>query len=91
MTYRTSYVPVDGGELAVGIWGDDGPLVVAAHGITSHHLAYGLVAVRSHPHDFDALQRSEQRGKARAHHGMIIGEYYPDIAHDVASGNEATT
>jgi len=36
-------VPVDGGELAVGVWGDGGPLVVAAHGITSHHLSWGLV------------------------------------------------
>jgi lipase len=43
MTYRMSSVPVDGGELAVGVWGEDGPLVVAAHGITSHHLGFGLV------------------------------------------------
>jgi pimeloyl-ACP methyl ester carboxylesterase len=43
MTYRLRGVPVDGGDLAVGVWGDEGPLVVAAHGITSHHLGYGLV------------------------------------------------
>ncbi|MEV4536361.1 alpha/beta hydrolase [Asanoa sp. NPDC049518] len=41
--YRTAAVPVDGGDLAVGVWGDDGPLVVAAHGITSHHRAWALV------------------------------------------------
>ncbi len=43
MTYRLRGVPVDGGDLTVGVWGDEGPLVVAAHGITSHHLGYGLV------------------------------------------------
>jgi len=42
--YRTESVPVDGGDLAVGVWGDAGPLVVAVHGITSHHLAWGLIA-----------------------------------------------
>lgn len=41
--YRRQEVPVDGGELAVGVWGDGGPLVVAAHGITSHHLSFALV------------------------------------------------
>jgi lipase len=43
MTYHRSTVPVDGGDLTVGVWGDGGPLVVAAHGITSHHLGFGLV------------------------------------------------
>ena len=28
--YRTESVPVDGGDLTVGVWGDAGPLVVAA-------------------------------------------------------------
>ncbi|HEV7709946.1 MAG TPA: alpha/beta hydrolase [Asanoa sp.] len=41
--YRTQTVPVDSGELTVGVWGDEGPLVVAVHGITSHHLAWALV------------------------------------------------
>jgi lipase len=43
VTYRRERVPVDGGELTVGVWGEGGPLVVAAHGITSSHLAWGLV------------------------------------------------
>jgi len=43
VTYTLDRVPVDGGELAVGVWGDTGPLVVAVHGITSHHLGFGLV------------------------------------------------
>ena len=43
--YRRISVAVDGGELAVGCWGpDDGPMVVAVHGITSNHLAMALLA-----------------------------------------------
>ena len=53
--YRQESVPVDGGDLAVGLWHPDGsgeadrsrlPLVVAAHGITSSHLAWGPVGPR---------------------------------------------
>ncbi|HEX5596895.1 MAG TPA: alpha/beta hydrolase [Micromonosporaceae bacterium] len=47
MTTTAPYIresrPVDGGELTVGVWGERGPLVVAAHGITSSHLAWQLV------------------------------------------------
>ncbi|HEX5541463.1 MAG TPA: alpha/beta hydrolase [Micromonospora sp.] len=47
MTTTTPYLrerlPVDGGDLAIGVWGESGPLVVAAHGITSSHLAWQLV------------------------------------------------
>jgi lipase len=41
--YQLESVAVRGGDLAVGIWGRGGPLVVAAHGITSSHLAWSLV------------------------------------------------
>ena len=37
-------VPVDGGTLAAYRWPGDGPLVVAAHGITSNHRSWGVVA-----------------------------------------------
>jgi pimeloyl-ACP methyl ester carboxylesterase len=37
-------VPVEGGELAVYRWPGDGPLVLAAHGITSNHRSWGMVA-----------------------------------------------
>ncbi len=37
-------IQVEGGELAVARWGPtDAPTAVAAHGITSHHLAWSLV------------------------------------------------
>lgn len=38
-----SGVAVDGGELAVARWGSGGPVVLAAHGITSSALAWTLV------------------------------------------------
>lgn len=41
--YQRRTVPVDGGELTIGVWGEDGPLVVAAHGITSSHMGWALV------------------------------------------------
>jgi len=37
-------VPVEGGTLAAYRWSGDGPLVLAAHGITSNHRSWGLVA-----------------------------------------------
>ncbi|WP_027343654.1 alpha/beta fold hydrolase [Hamadaea tsunoensis] len=43
MAYAKQTVAVGGGELAVGVWGETGPLVVAVHGITSNHLAWTLV------------------------------------------------
>jgi lipase len=41
-----SQVPVSGGELTVALWGlpGDGPPVLAIHGITANHLAWGMVA-----------------------------------------------
>lgn len=44
--YRLQSVPVVGGELTVGVWGDEGSLVVLVHGITSSHLAFGLVGAQ---------------------------------------------
>lgn len=37
-------VPVVGGELSVGVWGEGEPVTLAIHGITSSHRAWGLVA-----------------------------------------------
>ncbi|MES2171940.1 MAG: alpha/beta hydrolase [Actinomycetota bacterium] len=45
MNPREYDVPVDGGLLHVGEWGpEDGPVVVAVHGITSSHRAWVAVA-----------------------------------------------
>lgn len=46
-TPRTLTVAVDGGELAVGVWGPDdpdAPVVLAVHGITANHRSWPLVA-----------------------------------------------
>jgi pimeloyl-ACP methyl ester carboxylesterase len=43
--YRRMSVPVRGGDLAVGMWGpEDGPAVLAVHGVTANHLSWPLVA-----------------------------------------------
>ncbi len=45
VTYRARRIAVDGGELHVGQWGpDDGPTLVAVHGITASHLAWAALA-----------------------------------------------
>ncbi|GAA1622668.1 alpha/beta fold hydrolase [Catellatospora bangladeshensis] len=44
VAFRLESVPVRGGELRVGVWGESGPVVVAVHGITSSHVAWTLVA-----------------------------------------------
>ncbi|WP_224760654.1 MULTISPECIES: alpha/beta hydrolase [unclassified Salinibacterium] len=43
--YRSRTIPVQGGELQVGVWGDDdAPTVLAIHGITASHRAWSLLA-----------------------------------------------
>jgi lipase len=44
-SYRRTTVPVRGGDLAVGLWGpEDGPTVLAVHGVSASHLTWPLVA-----------------------------------------------
>jgi pimeloyl-ACP methyl ester carboxylesterase len=43
--YRTSTVPVNGGDLTVGVWGpDNAPTVLAIHGITASHVSWKTLA-----------------------------------------------
>ncbi len=44
--YHRILVPVDGGDLTVGVWGHGAPVALAVHGITSSHLAWAVVADR---------------------------------------------
>jgi pimeloyl-ACP methyl ester carboxylesterase len=37
-------VPVEGGSLTVGVWEGDGPVVLAAHGVTATHMSFGPLA-----------------------------------------------
>jgi pimeloyl-ACP methyl ester carboxylesterase len=41
--YVRQRVPVAGGDLTVGVWGTEGPLVVAAHGVTATHQSWARV------------------------------------------------
>jgi pimeloyl-ACP methyl ester carboxylesterase len=41
---ETFDVPVDGGDLRVARWGQDGPVVLALHGITASHMTWPWVA-----------------------------------------------
>lgn len=62
--YTRRTVAVDGGQMTVGVWGEAGPLVVAAHGITSSHLAWGIVGPDlGRDHRFVAL---DLRGRGRS-------------------------
>jgi pimeloyl-ACP methyl ester carboxylesterase len=75
-------VPVAGGELAAYRWPGDGPVVIAAHGITSNHRSWGLVA--------NALARdvtfvaADLRGRGRSNE--LPGPYsIPQHADDLAA------
>jgi lipase len=62
--YARAVVPVDGGDLTVGVWGSHGPLVVAAHGISATHQTWALVGPRlGRDHRFIAV---DLRGRGRS-------------------------
>ena len=64
--YESFAVPVDGGELHVGRWGSGAQLVVAAHGITSNHLAWAALAANLG--DEISLVAPDLRGRGRSNH-----------------------
>ena len=64
-------VPVDGGELAVYRWPGDGEVVLAAHGITSNHRSWGLVAAALDGHV--TLVAPDLRGRGRSN--QLPGPY----------------
>jgi lipase len=78
-TYRKLSVPVEGGELAAGVWGDgQGTVVLAAHGVTSSHRAWQLVGERlaaTHPDVTLVAPDLRGRGDSRSlpgPHGMAV-------------------
>lgn len=42
--YQSIDVPVTGGTLRVGLWGETGPVIVCAHGITANHREFRALA-----------------------------------------------
>ncbi|WP_412543977.1 alpha/beta fold hydrolase [Longispora sp. K20-0274] len=66
MTPHLLRVPVAGGELAVHRWPGDGPVVLAAHGITGNGLAWQRVA--DHLAGEVTLLAPDLRGRAASRH-----------------------
>ena len=85
-SYRVQTVPVTGGDLTVGVWGDEGPLVVLLHGITSSHMTWALVGPDL-GHDHRAVA-PDLRGRGRSR-GLPPPYGMPAHAADVAAVIEA--
>jgi pimeloyl-ACP methyl ester carboxylesterase len=75
-------VPVAGGELAAYRWPGEGPLVVAAHGITSNHRSWGVVAAALEGNV--RLVAPDQRGRGRSN-GLPGPSGSDQLANDVAA------
>ncbi|UQX10376.1 alpha/beta fold hydrolase [Candidatus Mycobacterium methanotrophicum] len=71
MRYKTYDVPVDGGNLKIGRWGDGGEVVLAAHGITGNHLHFAALADQLIP-DFTVVA-PDLRGRGRS--SQIVGPF----------------
>jgi lipase len=71
MRYETFDVPVAGGNLTVGKWGDGGEVVLAAHGITGNHLHFAALADQLVP-DFTVVA-PDLRGRGRSN--QIAGRF----------------
>src|SRR5689334_18306768 len=80
-------VPVAGGTLAAYRWEGDGPVVLAAHGITSNHRSWGLVAAALD--GAATLVAPDLRGRGRSN--ALPGPYgIATHADDLAAVLEAT-
>ena len=44
VSYRSIEVPVEGGNLHVGVWGEQGPVIFCSHGITANHISFAGLA-----------------------------------------------
>ena len=88
MTYRTTTVPVRGGDMRVATWGPDAkdaPTILAVHGITSTHLAWQQFARALPDHRIIA---PDLRG--RGHSATLPGPWGMDNhAADVAAVADA--
>jgi lipase len=64
MSYRTHDIPVTGGILHVGIWGDGGPVLICAHGLSANHMSYQALA--NELSDDFTLVAPDHRGRGRS-------------------------
>ena len=44
MIYRTHDIPVEGGTLHYGVWGDKGPVIICSHGLSANHRSFHALA-----------------------------------------------
>jgi len=65
LKYELVNIPVEGGELAVASWGNDGPVILAAHGITASHREFKALA-EILGNDY-RLIAPDLRGRGRSH------------------------
>lgn len=69
LPYRTLDVPVEGGSLRVGVWGEDGPVVLCSHGITANHAEFQHFA-QAMGHEMGGRVRlvaPDHRGRGHSH------------------------
>ncbi len=66
VSYTPLRIPVDGGSIAAGRWGEGDRIVVASHGITANHQTWLRVAqlVAEHSHGEVSLVAVDHRGRA---------------------------
>lgn len=84
--YARTTVPVTGGRLTVGLWGEDGPLVVAAHGLTATHQAWALVGPElGRDHRFVALDLRGRGGSRELPPPYGVATHAADLVAVVAA------
>ncbi|MGJ8670108.1 MAG: alpha/beta fold hydrolase [Oceanococcus sp.] len=44
LQYQNGSIAVAGGELHYGLWGERGPIILASHGLTAHHMSFASLA-----------------------------------------------
>lgn len=79
--YQAIDVPVSGGQLRVGVWGNSGPVVVCAHGITANHREFLALAEQLGPGFRLVAPDLRGRGRSNAIQGPFgMGAHAADLA-----------
>lgn len=84
--YQQHTVAVAGGALTVGVWGESGPLVVAAHGLTATHMCWVLVGPElGRDHRFVAVDLRGRGGSRRLPPPYGMDAHAADLAAVIGS------
>lgn len=76
--YRNIDVPVEGGSLHVGVWGEQGPVIFCSHGITANHISFAGLAQQLGDHCRIIAPDHRGRGKSRDINGPWGMEQHAD-------------